>query len=123
MTRFVFGYITWATEKEARELARVLLTERCIGCANIFPIQSMYWWEGEIEEGSEWVLLVKTTEKMFESVREIVEKNHAYAVPCITKIVVEPNGVYGKWLEREIGEGKGELGEVGWDVEKVGKRR
>ncbi len=98
----IFVYITNPSKEEAVKLARHLLEKKLIACANIFPITSVYRWEGKIAEEGEFVLIGKTFEEKFEKVKTEVEKIHPYKIPCITKIPVEPNKKYLDWLEGEI---------------------
>lgn len=101
---FTLVYITNPSEEKAKELANHLLEKRLIGCANIHPISSMYWWKGKITKEKEFVLLAKTTEKNFSRLKQEVEKIHPYEVPCIMRIPAEVNEKYLKWLEGEIKE-------------------
>ena len=46
---------------KAEELARKLIEERLVACANISaPVTSLYWWEGEIQRDQEAVVIMKT---------------------------------------------------------------
>jgi len=101
---FVIIYITNPTMEEAKKIARHLLERKLIACANIFPISSLYWWDGEITDDNEFVLLAKTGEHNFEKVKNEVGKMHSYAVPCIIKIPVSSNTEYFDWLMGEIKE-------------------
>ena len=83
-------------------MALHLLKQKIIACANMFPITSFYTWEGELREENEEVLLLKTREELFEKVRQEVERVHSYSVPCITKIAVEPNSAYARWLDGQV---------------------
>lgn len=95
-------YIANPSKKEAKRISRYLLKKRLIGCANIFPIESLYWWEGKIAEEKEWVLLVKTVEKNYEKIQRSVEKIHPYSIPCVIKIPARANQKYANWLEHEL---------------------
>lgn len=99
---FIFIYLTCADEKEAQTIARHLLEKKLIACVNIFPIKSLYWWQGKIEEGNEYVAILKTKEEKYEEIKVAIEKLHSYDVPCITKIKIEPNSSYAAWLEGEL---------------------
>lgn len=101
---FLFIYITVPDKKGAKKIAECLLEKRLIACANIFPINSMYRWEGEIVDENEFVLIVKTTEDNFESVRAEVERIHPYDIPCITRIPVSSNEGFFNWLRGEVKE-------------------
>ncbi|MBU2635343.1 divalent-cation tolerance protein CutA [Patescibacteria group bacterium] len=98
---FIFVYITNPTKKEAKKIAKHLLKKRLIACANIFPINSLYWWEGKIADENEFVLIAKTIEANFEKVKKEVEKIHSYKTPCIIKIPVSSNKKYFDWLKKE----------------------
>jgi len=98
----IFIYITTANEEEAKNISRCLLEQRLIACANYFPIKSMYWWEEKITEDSEFILILKTKEDNYQTIKEEVKKIHSYSVPCITKMNVDPNEEYGQWLNKQI---------------------
>jgi periplasmic divalent cation tolerance protein len=98
----VFIYITNPTKKVAKRIAKHLLQKRLIACANIFPINSLYWWEGKICDEKEFVLIAKTIEEKFEKIKKEVEKIHPYSIPCIVKIRTTPNEKYLDWLVKEL---------------------
>lgn len=100
--KFILIYITNPTKEKAVELAKHLLEKKLIACGNIFPINSLYWWEGKIADDSEFVLIAKTLEKNFSKVKSEVEKIHPYSVPCIIKIPVSSNKKYFNWLKNEV---------------------
>lgn len=69
--------------KEARKIGRVLINENLALCVNIIPkVNSIFKWNGKIEECSESLLLAKTT-KPFEKVRKRVEELHSYEIPLV----------------------------------------
>ena len=94
-------YITCKDNSEAKKISKALLEKRLVACTNIHPIESMYWWEGKIQEDNEVVVLAKTGEKNYEKVKEEVEKIHSYEVPCVLRIKAEANEEYNKWIEEE----------------------
>ena len=102
MNKLAFIYITNENLDEAKKIARHLLDKRMIGCANIFPITSMYWWKDKIVDGDEFVLIAKTTQNNVEKIRNEVAKIHPFDTPCIIKIDVDPNEKYLKWIESEL---------------------
>jgi periplasmic divalent cation tolerance protein len=99
---FIFVYVTNPDKKTAKKVTLHLLKKRLVACANFFPIESAYWWKSKIERTKEYVLIVKTLEKNFEKVKKEIKKIHPYTVPCITKINVEANEDYEKWLNEEV---------------------
>ena len=94
----VLIYITCKDKKEAKKISKYLLEKKLIACSNMFPIESMYWWKGKIEEANEVVILAKTLEKNYEKIKEEVKKIHSYEVPAILMIKAEADFEYEKWV-------------------------
>ena len=95
-------YITCKDKKEAETISMHLLKKRLIACANMFPIKSMYWWKGKIENQNEFAIIAKTLEKNYGKIKEEVSKLHSYTIPCILKITAEANEKYDKWVDGEV---------------------
>ena len=95
-------YITCKDSKEAKKISKYLLEKKLIACANMFPIESMYWWEEKIVEDKEVVMLAKTNEKNVEKVEEEVKKLHSYDIPCIIKIKGDANAEFEAWVGKEV---------------------
>lgn len=90
---------------EAETLARRLLEEHLVGCANILPgVRSLYWWEGAIQSDEEVVLLMETTDSQVEAATARLRELHGYDVPKI--IVLDPehcDPAYAAWLRSVVG--------------------
>ena len=101
----MFVYVTAADEAEAKQLGHQLVDERLAACANILPgATSIFRWEGKIEEASEAVLILKTTELRLERLIERTKSLHSYDCPCIEALpVVEGNRDFLEWVVRETG--------------------
>jgi periplasmic divalent cation tolerance protein len=99
----IFVYITCKNKIEAKKIGLFLVKKRLAACCNIFPIESIYWWQGKILNDKEVVLIVKTLKRNFKKVEKEVKKLHSYKVPCILEIPIR-NGDsdYLKWLQGEI---------------------
>lgn len=91
-------YVTHKNQEEADKVVNFLLEKRLIACANFFPVNSVYQWEGKIEHQTEVVSFLKTREENFEIVRDEILKIHSYETPCILKINAEVNESYGAWI-------------------------
>ncbi len=95
-------YITCNDKKEAEKISLHLLRKRLIACANIFPIKSLYWWQGKIVNDDENVIIAKTNNKNFKQLAIEVKKMHSYEIPCILKINAFANKDYEAWANKEM---------------------
>ena len=85
-------YITCPNNSEAESLAKTLLEEKLIACANILPgMKSFYVWEGELQNSQEVILLLKAPKNKLTSIEARVTQLHSYDCPCILSF--EPNSV------------------------------
>lgn len=82
---YVTVYITAADEDEAQKIATTLVQERLAACANILgSINSVYWWDGAVQNGAEVALILKTRKSLFEQLKNRAAELHSYDCPCIT---------------------------------------
>ncbi|MGZ3774735.1 MAG: divalent-cation tolerance protein CutA [Pseudobdellovibrionaceae bacterium] len=99
-------YIPCPDKDCAENISRTLLMEKLVACANIIPgMQSIYWWQGNIETSSEHILLLKTlkTPDAQERIAKRVSELHPYDVPCVMTLpVLGINESYKKWLEESL---------------------
>lgn len=83
-------YSTFPTRDEALSLARSLLDQKLVACANITPgITSLYHWEGKLEQQEETALVLKTSEFRAAEAMDWLRRHHPYATPCILGWPVE----------------------------------
>ena len=98
--------IQWTAEslEEAKKIAKELVEKRWVACANILPqIESIYLWEGKLEEGHEVKVFFKTGETFFQKVLQHITQNCSYDIPEVSKICIdEANPQYEKWLEEVV---------------------
>jgi len=95
-----FVYMTAGSKGEARSIGKALVEAKLAACVNIIdPMNSIYMWEGELQEATEVVLIAKTTEGR---VRELIEKFkslHSYDCPCAVAIpILTGNQPFLDWI-------------------------
>lgn len=96
--------VTAPDRATARRLARAALQARLIACANLVPIESHYWWEGEIESGKEILLALKTTAARLKALERLIVSEHPYDTPEFIVIpVTQGNRRYLNWLATSVG--------------------
>lgn len=91
-------------QKTGKKLARALVEDRLAACVNISQsFLSVYRWEGEIQEESEVILLIKTRSNLLEKqLIPRIQELHPYDLPEIIALPVlagEKN--YLDWVMKE----------------------
>ncbi|HDS29581.1 MAG TPA: divalent-cation tolerance protein CutA [Firmicutes bacterium] len=72
-----------------KSIAHILIEKKLAACVNILPsLESVYEWEGKIEESAEALLIIKTTTESYESLETEILSNHPYDVPEIIALPV-----------------------------------
>jgi len=102
-TKYSIMMITTPNKESAKELSKILLLKKLVACVNIIgPINSLYTWEDSIQEDSEFLLICKTKDKIFQShiVDEVI-RNHPYDIPEIICLPVnDGNQTYLNWIDQ-----------------------
>jgi len=74
----------FADEASAEAVARQLLDERLIACANILPpMRSLYTWQGERGEAAEVGVLFKTDASALDRATARLAEIHPYDTPAV----------------------------------------
>lgn len=96
-------YVTAADEAEAEAIARTLVAERLVACANMLgAIRSFYWWEEAVQDDREVALVLKTRRANTERVIARVRDLHSYDCPCVVALDIEAgNPAFLEWIINE----------------------
>ena len=96
-------YITAKDKGEARKIGRELVENRLAACINIIDnMNSIYWWEGKIQDDNEVILIAKTKESLVPDLIEKVKSMHSYKCPCIVSLpILNGNKDYLEWIQKE----------------------
>ncbi|MFH0937711.1 MAG: divalent-cation tolerance protein CutA [Planctomycetota bacterium] len=92
-----------APPKEAKRIARQLVAERHVACANLIPgLTSFYWWDGKLNCDRETLIVMKTPPRNIPALLKRLKQLHSYAVPeFIALPVLEANPDYVNWVNKE----------------------
>lgn len=96
--------------EQAQALARTLVQRRLVACAQIEPIESLYIWDGALQQGPEVRLLLKTVAPLYDRVAEAITALHSYELPAIHAVVLDPIAAdYAQWIAGACSGGGDEL--------------
>ncbi|HXZ80640.1 MAG TPA: divalent-cation tolerance protein CutA [Terriglobales bacterium] len=95
---------TAETESEAITIAQALVERKLAACVNIVgPIRSIYRWKGEVENATEFLLLVKTSSDLFDRVHDTIRQLHSYELPeCIQLPIEAGSQAYLDWISESV---------------------
>ncbi len=90
---------TYPNKKSILKIANELVKNKTIACVNISKIDSVYSWNGQIQNSPEYIAIFKTVTKNKIKLKKAIEKTHPYDVPEIAEIdVTSINKSYLNWL-------------------------
>lgn len=96
-----------ADAPRAEALARTLLERRLVACVSLQPCRSLYHWQGDIANGSEVLMLLKTHPGRLAELREALGQLHSYTTPMWIHWGAASDGAYAQWLMAELALGEG----------------
>ena len=105
MTDKLVLLVTCGSRKEAQRLAEAIVDARLAACVNLLatPVQSVYQWKGRVERAKEFLLLIKTTRKKFESLRREITRRHSYDTPEIIALPIAAGSRdYLDWIDESL---------------------
>lgn len=100
---FVVIYCTVPNKNEGREIAKALIKYKLVACVNIIDkIESIFSWDGQMQEEKEALMMIKTKKELFDDVNKVIQKLHSYNVPEVIAIpIIEADETYLKWIAHE----------------------
>ena len=93
---------------EAVRLAGLLVEGGLAACVNVLPsVQSIFRWEGKLENEEESLLIIKTSSAGFPALRDALAEAHPYDVPEVIRLdVADGLPAYLEWVLGAAGEGE-----------------
>jgi periplasmic divalent cation tolerance protein len=81
---------------------RLVADRLCAAVHRFEPIQSTYWWQGEICQATEVRVALHTRRSLVSQIIDRTNREHPYEVPCVTvQSITDGNHVYLAWIARE----------------------
>ncbi|WP_411820731.1 divalent-cation tolerance protein CutA [Hyphococcus formosus] len=106
MSEITFLYVTTPNAEIAARIARALVDERLVACANILAeMRSVYRWEGKVEIGTETPVIFKTTTEGAAAARNRIIALHPHEVPCVVALPIDrkqSNAGFLDWIVQSV---------------------
>ena len=104
MTDKIVVFSTCSSREEAVRIARDLVEARLAACVNMIPgVNSVYRWQGAVEEAEEVALIIKSSRALFEPLRARIEKLSSYTTPEVIAVpIVDGSEAYLRWMNAEL---------------------
>ena len=90
--------------EDGEKIARLMLDEKHIACAQITgPITSYYMWEEKQQKSDEYLVTLKTTIEAAAAVEKRLKEIHPYELPeILCHRDVDASDEYAGWLKEEV---------------------
>jgi periplasmic divalent cation tolerance protein len=89
---------TFPDSETARRISKEIISENLAACVNLIPkVESIYRWEGKIEQANEVLAIFKVATVGFKNLETILLEKHPYETPEI--VAISPDQVSEKYLK------------------------
>jgi periplasmic divalent cation tolerance protein len=88
--------------QSAQDMARRLVEARLAACVNcVSGVQSVYRWQGAVEQAEEVSLLIKTSASRYAELEAAIKSSHPYQLPEIVALPASGLPAYLDWVMQE----------------------
>lgn len=100
MDELVSITVTAGTANDLAGIARMLVTERLVACANIVPaVRSIYRWEGAVHDEAEALAVLHTRRDLVDQVFVRIRAAHPYQSPQLVALpILHADPAYAEWV-------------------------
>jgi len=93
-------YCTYPDHESATTMANSIIDANLAACVNIIPnLTSIYRWQGKRQQGTEELLLIKTTADTYPALELHLTTSHPYELPEIIAVPIKAGlPTYLEWV-------------------------
>lgn len=102
-SQFGLVLVTAPSKEDAIAISQALITAKLAACVSLFPVHSIYTWQGNIEQEDEWQLIIKTDLTSFATLAARIHELHPYEVPEIVALPFQHGAeTYLAWIGEQV---------------------
>lgn len=103
--QIVIAFSTFPDKEIAAKIARDLVENAIVACANLVPsVESIYFWNEKVETSAEVFAIFKMTAARYPEFESRLRKLHPYDVPEIVRLnIAEGSAEYLRWIGESCG--------------------
>ena len=86
----------------ANQIAKELIERDLAACISIKKIQSIYKWQGNIEENKEFEITIKSLPENLNKITLILKDRVTYEIPQLIYKIYDSENSYFQWIKESI---------------------
>jgi periplasmic divalent cation tolerance protein len=103
MAQYGVVLVTIDDEERGQAIAAAIVEARLAACVNLFPIQSIYRWQGEVQCDRDWQLVIKTDLAQYPALATKIQSLHPYDLPEIIALPIsQGSDAYLGWISAQV---------------------
>ena len=102
MNKILLLITTESDKKKAKEVAKLLLKKKLAACVSLKDINSIYEWEGKVEEGMEVEISIKSKPELKNDLIVFLKKTISYKIPQILYKEFYSEKGYINWIKKSF---------------------
>ena len=104
---------TCSSTEEANRISATLIENKLAACVQVVgPVTSHFYWDGGLQQETEWQCQIKTTPTALDSVKATIASLHSYDVPEIIALPVTGSKPYLGWIHEQVRQPKTDEGDL-----------
>ena len=88
MSDYSITITTVGSKEAAMTIGKLLVENKLAACVQVFPIQSIYFWQDKICHDDEVTLFIKSKTSLFPQIKTFIMENHSYELPEIIQLPI-----------------------------------
>ena len=84
---------------KAEAIVKTLVEEHYVACINFYPVQSVYFWKGQVCVDQEVTLMMKVAIHGVEALKKRIQELHPYELPEIIALDIDAQASLEEYIQ------------------------